>query len=66
MRTFSIKSLTLAVALTLTLVATPSFAAGRQDRDRTVDRRGTITRIIDAVRRLFGVTVNDLPIVPLP
>ena len=65
MRTFSMKSITLAAILTLTLTATPSFAA-RRDRDGNQgDRRGTIERIVDALRR-FIVTVKDIPTQPIP
>ena len=67
MRNFSTKSITIALVLTLTLAATPSFAAGRQDRDRSRDHRGTIERIVDAIRHLLHPTANDdYPIVPRP
>jgi hypothetical protein len=65
-RNFSTKSLTIALALTLTLsVAPSSFAAGRQDPDRTRDRRGAIERIIESIRR-FIVTIQDIPVAPIP
>lgn len=66
MRSFSMKSIVLAVALTLTLAA-PLFAAAPQDRDRTPDRdrRGGIERIVNAVRRII-VGIQELPIIPIP
>jgi hypothetical protein len=63
MRTFS-KSITLAIALTLTLASTPSFAVTR-DREQTREHRGVIERIIAAVRNLI-ISIDDVMEVPKP
>ena len=63
MRTFS-KSLVLAIALTLTLASTPSFAATR-DRDQSPDRRGVIERIVQSLRR-FIIAIDDIIEPPKP
>ena len=57
-----------ALSLTLTLAITlsaPAFAATR-DRDNNDRDRGPITRIVQVLKRLFGVHPNDVPTVPMP
>ena len=56
-------SLALAIVLTVSLSA-PAFAVTR-DRDSGGDR-SPITRIVQVLRRLFGVRASDVPTVPMP
>ena len=58
-------SFTAAMILTVAIsISAPAFGATR-DRDSGNDR-GPITRIVQVLKRLFGVRGNDIPTVPMP
>jgi hypothetical protein len=66
MRSYSVKSSALALALVLTLsAASPLLAAGRQTRDRERGF-GPLARIVLFVKRLIGAVPNDGIMPPHP
>jgi len=59
------KSLILTLCLTISLgLAAPTFAAARE-RDGGSERN-PVTRILQIVKRRFGLRANDIPTVPMP
>jgi hypothetical protein len=60
------KKSSLALAIVLTMSLSASALAATRDRDSGGHDRGPITRIVQVLKRLFGVHANDLPTMPIP
>ena len=60
------KKLALSIMLAVTLSISAPAMASRRDRDTGSGDPSPITRIVQVLKRLFGVHPTDQPAIPIP